>query len=143
MGNTFAILALRRKRAHLAGDIARAEEALARLRDGLADLDAVILQFEPDATPEAIRPVRRIHRCTIFRHGEMLRLARSALRNAAGPISARAVMEYALAAKGLPSAEAPRGILASFRIVLGRLERKGSARRVADGKLWEATPFQQ
>ena len=75
MGDTFAILALRRKRAHLAGEIAQAERALAKQRHTLATIDAVINMFEPATDPELIPPIRPVsRRCMFFRHGEMTRL---------------------------------------------------------------------
>jgi len=40
MGDTFAIYALHRKRAHLAGEIDAAQRAIMRQRDTLATLDA-------------------------------------------------------------------------------------------------------
>jgi hypothetical protein len=40
MRDTYAILALRRKRAYLAGEIAKAERLIAKQRDTLAALDA-------------------------------------------------------------------------------------------------------
>lgn len=102
MPDTFAIIALRRKRAHLGGEIAQAAKALAKQRGMLATLDAVINLFEPASNPELIPPIRPVsRRCSFFRHGELTRLCLSALREAAKPIPCRYVADYAIGAKGL------------------------------------------
>ncbi len=51
MRDTYAILALRRKRAYLAGEIAKAERLIAQQRDTLAALDATIQLCEPTTNP--------------------------------------------------------------------------------------------
>jgi hypothetical protein len=58
VADTFAILALRRKCAHLAGLIAAAQKVLSRQRQTLATLDAVIRLFESASNPELIAPIR-------------------------------------------------------------------------------------
>ena len=74
MGDTYAILALRRKRAHLAGKIEAAECAIARDRAALAALDATIHLFEPETNPELIPAIRPTRHGLFFRHGEQTRL---------------------------------------------------------------------
>jgi hypothetical protein len=102
MGDSFAIHALRRKRARLAGEIQAAQAAISRQRDSLATLDAVIRMFEPTSNPEPIAPIRPVsQRQLYFRRGEQLRLCLSALRDAGKPVSARYVAEYAWDAKSL------------------------------------------
>jgi len=58
MGNSFAIHALRCKRARLAGEIDAARRAIARQCEALATLDAGIRMFEPDSNPNMIAPIR-------------------------------------------------------------------------------------
>ena len=58
MGNTYAILGLRRKRAHLAGEIEAAEQQIAKQRASLANLDAVILLFDASGDPALIPSIR-------------------------------------------------------------------------------------
>ena len=132
MGDTFAILALRRKRAHLAGEIAQAERALAKQRHTLATIDAVINMFEPATNPDLIPPIRPVsRRCMFFRHGEMTRLCVSALREADKPVQARWITEYAIAAKGLESDRHFREKLTEqFRAALKRLVAKGLVRQI-------------
>jgi hypothetical protein len=127
MRDTYAILALRRKRAYLAGEIAQAERPLADKRKVMATLDATIQLFEPTSNPELIAAIRPTRHGLFFRHGEQTRLCVAALREAGAPMSARQVAVYAMQAKGLPTDNAP--ILASIavqvRVALGSLEAKG------------------
>src|SRR5271168_4273081 len=102
MRDTYAIFALRRKRAYLAAEIAQAERQLADKYRALKNLDATIQLFEPTTTPESIQAIRPTRRGLFFRQGEQMRLCRDALREAGGLPSARQVAEYAMRAKGLP-----------------------------------------
>ncbi len=103
MGTYYAIIQLREKRARLAGEIAKAERALAATKKDLANLDAVIRLFEPETNPKlipAIRPTSR--RSLFFKHGEQMRLACDVLREAAKPMRCRTVAEGVMLRKGLP-----------------------------------------
>jgi hypothetical protein len=142
MPDTFAILALRRKRARLAGEIEAAECRLVGLRLSLAQIDAVIRIFEPASNPELIAAIRPAGACGLFfRHGQQTRLALDALRKAGGPMRARSVAEYAMTAKGLPvdAGEVRAKITEQVRTALGRLEKRGMVRRVvvAPETWWE------
>jgi len=134
MGDQFAIFALRRKRARLAGEIDAAQRALAKQREKLATLDAVIRMFEPTSNPELIAPIRPARgRCVFFRHGEQMRLAVSALRDAGKPVSCRYVAEFAMAAKGLnPEGVVQERIIEGVRAALERLGRRGLARKIVE-----------
>lgn len=125
-------MGLHRKRARLAGEIEVAERRLAKQREVLAQVDAVIRLYEPQRNPELIPAIRPCGRCLFFRHGEQMRLCRDALREAGQPIKARAVAEYAMAAKGLPADDwrVRDVIIEQVRIALRRLERKGAVRRI-------------
>jgi hypothetical protein len=141
MPDTFAILALRRKRAHLAGEIEAAERRIVPLRATLAQLDAVIRLFEPNGNPELIPSIRPSQRNLFFRHGEQMRLCLDALRDKGGPMQARSVAEYAMLMKGLPvdDKEVRTTITEQVRWGLSRLERRGLVRRVivAPDVWWE------
>lgn len=127
MRDTYAALALRRKRAYLAGEIAQAERQLAERRKVLATLDATIQLFAPATNPELIRAIRPTRRGLFFRQGEQMRLCLAALREAGQPMSARQVAEYAMRAKGLPTDNAPTlsSIAVQLRAALARLAAKG------------------
>ena len=54
--NAFVVSGLIKRRAQLAGDIEKAHESLRMMVQDLENLDATILQFEPDFKVETIRP---------------------------------------------------------------------------------------
>ena len=54
--NAMVISGLVKRRAELAGDIEKAHESLRRMVLDLENLDATILQFDPDFKVETIRP---------------------------------------------------------------------------------------
>lgn len=134
MGHTFIISGLRDKRARLAGELVAVERDLARRRETLAALDAVIRMFEPDCNPDKIPPIRPVGRSLFFRRGELSRLCLSALRDAGKPVRCRTVAEWAIGAKGLevPDARVRAKITENVRMALSRLERKGIVRRIVD-----------
>lgn len=141
MPDTFAILALRRKRARIAGEIDQAERRIDPLRAVLAHLDAVLRLFDATSNPEMIPAIRPTHRGLFFRHGEQMRLCLEALREAKGPMRARSVAEYAMLAKGLPVDDVGvrTTIIEQVRWGLARLERRGLVRKVlvAPETWWE------
>ena len=53
--SAFVVSGLVKRRAELAGDIEKAHEALRRMVIDLENLDATILQFEPDFRVETIK----------------------------------------------------------------------------------------
>jgi hypothetical protein len=133
MGNSFAILARRRKRAHVAGEIAQAERRLAKKRKVLATLDATLNLFEPTSNPELIPPIRPVSdRCLLFRHGEATRLCVSAMREADAPVLYRHVVVYALRAKGLDEADqlVRKKVAKLMQAILADLVRKGRVRKI-------------
>jgi hypothetical protein len=139
MRYTYAISALRDKRARLAGAIEVAERALVKQREELATLDATLRLFHPDADPNHVTPIRPMVRLTMFRHGEQRRLCQEAIRDAGTPIPTRLVCEYLMRAKGVDIADRPlrREILEHTRKALMRLEARGVVRRViTEPEVW-------
>jgi hypothetical protein len=135
MADTFAIYSLRRKRAHLAGEIEQAMRLVAKKRETLATLDAVIRLFEPESNPDLIAAIRPVsaRRCAFFRHGEMPRLCLVALREAGKPVPCRYVAEYAMQAKGLNvSGKVREEITENIRQALARLAAKGFVRKIVE-----------
>ncbi len=132
MADTYAIIALRRKRAHLAGEIEAAQRKIERQRETLATLDAVIKMFQPDTNPEMIAAIRPCSaRCLYFRRGEQMALSMAALREAGKPASTRYIADYAIAAKGLnPDKRVRDTITENIRQALGRLAKRGLARKI-------------
>lgn len=134
MGDSFAIYALHRKRARLAGEINAAQAAVQKKREALATLDAVILMFEPQSNPELIPAIRPASKRNVYFHnGEQTRLCLSALREAGKPVTARYVAEYAMAAKGLdPEPRVRDQLVENCRCTLSRLAKKGLTRKLVE-----------
>ncbi len=141
MGDTYAILALRRKRAHLVGELRAAERATERQRDAIAKLDAVLRVFEPASNPALIPSIRpRSGKQLFFRKGEQARLCLAALHEAGKPITNREVVSYALEAKGLQVNSDARAVIDNqIRQTLIRMEAKGTVRKIvaAPDAWWE------
>jgi hypothetical protein len=134
MPDTFVVSGLRRKRAHLAGEIELAQRLIDKQRGTLATLDAVIRLFEPQSNPELIASIRPAgQRCLFFRRGEQTRLCVSALREAGKPVTTRQVADYAMAAKGLdPEPRVRERIIEHVRGTLTRLADKGVTRKIVE-----------
>jgi hypothetical protein len=127
------IAGLRHKRARLAGEIEAAEHALTKQREAMAALDATLRLFHPAADPEHIATVRPYNRCLNFRHGEMSRYCREALRDAGCPLNTRQVTEYVMRAKGLARDDTalwPR-VRHQVNKALTRMTRRGRVRQLA------------
>ena len=102
MGDTYAITALVRKRAELAGEIEAAERRIDGLRSDLIHLDATLRLFAPDEIPEAI-PAKhpRPARPDWFGRGELSRRIFDVLRGSETPLCAREIALRIVQAKGL------------------------------------------
>ncbi|HUB14425.1 MAG TPA: hypothetical protein VMB34_20915 [Acetobacteraceae bacterium] len=131
-GHTYAMHALRRKRAKLAGEIKSAEMAIAKKREALATLDSVICMFEPECRPDMIPAIRPYLRGLFFGYQELSRLTASALREAGKPVTPSWLTEWIIAAKGLGEVDnrLRRHINQCARSNLARMERKGRVRRI-------------
>jgi hypothetical protein len=90
---------LRAKRDAISEQVHDTEKKLAKLRAGLANLDAAIGILSPDH-PEFIAPTKPRKR--YFGHNELARLVRETLRDAAKPLSAGEIAAAIMAAKGFP-----------------------------------------
>lgn len=134
MAQSPVIFALRDKRARMAGKVDKMARDLAREREALATLDAVIRMFEPAGNPELIPSIRPTNGTLFFRRGELTRLCVSALRDAGKPMRARYVAEWAIGAKGLPMPEARvrDKLYENTRVSLMALARKGIVRRIVE-----------
>jgi predicted RNase H-like nuclease (RuvC/YqgF family) len=137
-GHSYAMHALRRRRARLAGEIEKAERAIEPLRERLATIDAAIRIFEPDCNPEMIPAIRPLLRGLFFGYRELSRLTLDALRVAGKPIALAGIVEYAIATKGLEvDARLRRHIGDCARANLMRMERRGAVRRIlAEPETW-------
>ena len=127
MGDQVTIAGLRRKRGHLAGEIEAAERAIIRQRALLANLDAVLLLFDTTGDPSLIPSVRPVKRGTVFRHGEMIRLVLTTIRNSGKPLSVKTVTEVVAAGRGLDPKDCPLRLILERQVrdALMRMTRRG------------------
>jgi hypothetical protein len=133
MGYSYALHALHDKRARIAGEIEAAERTLAKKREALATLDAVIRMFEPECRPDMIPSIRPYLRGTFFGYRELTRLVIDVLREAGKPVSLAYVVDRVVAVKGFEAdARLRRHIGDTARASLIRMERAGKARRVLE-----------
>jgi hypothetical protein len=56
MAETHVVFALKEKRARVAGELAKAQFLVMRLRSDLASIDACLKMFKPECDPSAIKP---------------------------------------------------------------------------------------
>jgi len=133
MGDTFAISALRRKRARIAGEIIQAQEVVAKRTKELLAIDAVIRLFSPDCDPDMIPPIKPASHGLFFGYRELIRLCLDALRQAGKPVTLEWVVEFIMARKGFPDDKRlHRHVSDSARAGLMRMARRGLVRRILD-----------
>jgi hypothetical protein len=99
--NSFVIAGLVKRRAELAGDIEKAHEALRAMVLDLENLDATILQFDPDFKVETIKPKAFRPPKDWSNRGQMTRICLSILRQATEPLTARDVALQLLTERAL------------------------------------------
>lgn len=105
-GNKYAVMALKHKRATLAGEIARMEVSLEWKRQQLIHVDATLALFgqsDPDAIPN-VKPYKRI---MLFKQGELAQAVRDALRRAGKPLLLSEVVEGVREGTGLDESAIP------------------------------------
>jgi hypothetical protein len=133
----FAVSALIRKRAELAGPVAHAESELRKLKSALDQLDATIVLFDPSIKPTGIRGRRMPHRPTVL--PELSRHILNLMRTATEPMTTREMALRLLKAHGLDKAELvrlDRAIVGYMNKVDGRLvERVNRRKRPARWRL--------
>jgi hypothetical protein len=83
------------------GEIEQAERGIAKQREALAMLDAVIRMFEPTGNPELIPAIRPHAKRLCFEHCQHVRPCYAAPREAGKPMMTIAVADCAIAMKGL------------------------------------------
>ena len=138
------VSALIRKRAELSGEIRDLERRIARQRIGLANLDATIRLFSPEANPDAIPPKRRNRRTMYFARNEFSRLTLDALRLAPIPVSSADIAASILRAKNMASDDEAMKVVLNERIlsILRKLHKRGAVVKtgVTRNAQWTAVP---
>ena len=131
--NTYAIPALKEKRAAIAGRILSLKKQISRHQKELASLDATITLFEPSYKIGSIKPIRKQQRSKLFKLGELGRLIIDALRRADGvPMATRDVVAAVSVAIG--QGKTSEAVLAAtVRSNLAYLARRGRVVQVGKG----------
>ena len=131
--NTFAIPALKEKRASIAGRVISLKKQIARHHKELANLDATIALFEPSYKIGSIKPKRLHKRSKLFKLGELGRLCIDALRRAEGePMATRDIVAAVSLAIG--QGKASEAVLAAtVRSNLAYLARRGKVVQIGKG----------
>jgi hypothetical protein len=140
VAQSHVVSGLAEKRGELAGQAEHHRRELERLTQELGHLDAAIRLFDPEYPIGRVR-ARRPPRRQRFGQGECQRLILEALRDAAGPLSERALAQALATQKGWDAD--PAALVQLHKTVQGvlrRLAAKGVARAVASGagaRAWE------
>ena len=122
--------ALREKRSELSGIVSHLEQRIVQHRASLVHLDAAMRLFDPDLAPEATGSRPQWPRSTWFRPGECLRLIHDVLREAAQPMTTRALTEQVMGMKAIATTD-ERSCTLIQKTVLGSLGRaKATIQRV-------------
>ena len=121
MGASQIISTLRDKRLEVADTIERLERQADQYRVDLAHLEATMRLFDPNIEPETLQTATP-RRNEWFRPGECRRHIHDVLRDAAGPMTTREIVEGVMAAKKLPDDDARTRELIQ-KTVLGSLNR--------------------
>ena len=102
--NTYALPALKEKRAQIAGRVISLKKQIARHHKELASLDATITLFDPTYRIGSIKPKRTQKRAKLFKLGELGRLIIDALRRAEAPLDTAQVVAAVTLASGQATA---------------------------------------
>ena len=132
--NTYAIPALKEKRAQIDGRIVSLKKQIARHQKEMASLDATISLFDATYRIGSIKPKRTHRRVRLLDHGELGRHIIDALRRADNkPLSS---FETAIAVShSIGEGDEGASLLAaSVRSNLQYLARRGRVRKIGDRK---------
>ncbi|MGD9802298.1 MAG: hypothetical protein AB7E81_06735 [Hyphomicrobiaceae bacterium] len=132
------MVALKRKRAAIAGEIVQLERQLRHRKDMLIHVDATLKLLDPSVEVDTIPNKRPPQRINLFRHGELGRMIIDALRRAGGEASLHDIVTSLLGAGG-HGEEARKTVAPRVRGNLAYLTRQGKVAKVGDGReaIWK------
>ena len=128
------------KRGELSGEAEHHRREFERLVQEVTHLDATIALFDPSYQVERVGRRRCLRRQQRFGSGECQRLVLEVLRDAAGPMSDRAIARRLVAHKGWDPSRGLGPVQKTVLAVLRRLAAKGVAPSVVLGggaRAWE------
>jgi hypothetical protein len=103
--NEFVLNGLVKRRAELAGDIENTHEALRKMVLDLENLDATIVQFDPNFQVESIKPKAFRPPKDWANRGQMSRIILSVLRQASEPLTTRDIALQLLVERALDKSD--------------------------------------
>ena len=130
--NTYALPALKEKRAMIAGRVISLKKQIKKHHAELASLDATIALFDPTYRIGTIKPKRTHRRAKLFKLGELGRLIIDALRRAETPQDTGQVVAAVTAASGQGTANEAL-MVATVRSNLAYLARRGKVVQIGKG----------
>ena len=130
--NTFALPALKEKRAQIAGRVISLKKQIAKHQKELVSLDTTITLFDPTYRIGSIKPKRTHRRAKLFKMGELGRLTIDALRRAEAPLDTAQVIAAVTVATGQATANEVL-LAASIRSNLRYLTRRGKVTQIGKG----------
>jgi hypothetical protein len=132
-GNSYALAALKNKRATLASEIVQMERQLRHRRESLVHVDACLRLLDPATEPESL-PLKRVPKhIKLFRQGELGRLILDVLRNAGTPVSTQEITGAILEAGGHGETARP-SVMPRVRGNLAYLHRRQKVIKSGSGK---------
>jgi hypothetical protein len=140
--NAFVLSGLVKRRAELAGDIERTHDALRKMVLDLENIDATIVQFDPDFKVETIQPKAFRPPKDWSNRGQMSRIILSILRQASEPLTTRDIALQLLVERALDKSDLRLLRLMTKRVgVALRGQREGGVVKSDQGPgqymLWE------
>jgi hypothetical protein len=128
MATTHVVSTLLRKRAEVSGYIHDWEKKVRHLRAQLSHIDATILLFAPEIDPNAIPPRRTYRHSRYFSSGEVTKRCQDVLREASEPMTALAIAEALMVAKGMTTDDgiSTRRVGDGVLAVLRKLAKRGT-----------------
>ena len=133
-GDRYALSALRKRRATLAGEIVQLERQVRARKDSLVHVDATLKLLDPSYDSETIRPKRIPQRIRLFRQGELGRLILGTLRKAQGEPQSTAQIVSAIVEAGGHGEDARKAMGQRARANLAYLLRRGKVVKTGSGK---------
>jgi hypothetical protein len=130
--NTFALPALKEKRAQIAGRVISLKKQIAKHQKELVSLDTTITLFDPTYRIGSIKPKRTHRRAKLFKMGELGRLTIDALRRAETPLDTAQVIAAVTLASGQTTANEAM-MAATVRSNLRYLTRRGKVAQIGKG----------
>jgi hypothetical protein len=103
--NEFVLNGLVKRRSELAGEIEAVHEALRKMVTDLENLDATIVQFDPDFKVETIKPKGFRPPSDWSNRGQMSRIILSTLRQASEPLTSRDIALQLLVERALEKSD--------------------------------------